>query len=465
MAQAAPESSARRVTFVNVLRNSGFRNLWLGQVVSQVGDYFAFLAMMVVVTGFSDDPEQTTLAVSGMTIALALPRLLFGMLAGVFVDRWDRRRIMIVSDVLRAGLTLALIPAYLTQNLWLLYALGFALSAVGTLFNPAKGALLPLLVPPEQLMSANALSQSSMMLATLIGPALGGATFALFGSSGGWVAFVIDSLSYLVSGVAIWRMRVPPQPPRERAVTAGVIAAVRQVGRELGVGLRAVFGSRVIALLAAVLGITMLGVGAINVLFLVFLKIRYNLTPAELAWRVSIIDVVFSAGMIAASVVVGNFLSHIAPKWLLVVALSGAGISILATPFMPDYWLMVALMLLMGAFVGPINTGVSTLVQIVVPNEQLGRVGGGIGTVSEVASITSMSLAGVLGAALGIPTVFVLGGLLCVAGGLLAWAALPALTVPSAAPAPDAPDAAEATLPTPDRAVRPEHSPSQRAPG
>ena len=153
MAQAAPDPAVRRVTFVDVLRNGPFRNLWLGQIISQMGDYFAFLAIMVAVTGFSDDPEQTTLAVTGMTIAITLPRLLFGMLAGVFVDRWDRRRTMLASDLLRAGLVLALIPAYLTQNLWLLYALAFALSAVGTLFNPAKGALLPLLVPQEQLMT------------------------------------------------------------------------------------------------------------------------------------------------------------------------------------------------------------------------------------------------------------------------------------------------------------------------
>lgn len=448
MAQAAPESATRRVTFVAVLRNGGFRNLWLGQIVSQMGDYFAFLAMMVVVTGFSDDPQQTTLAVTGMTIAITLPRLLFGMLAGVFVDRWDRRRTMLASDLLRAGVVLALIPAYLTQNLLLLYALAFALSGIGTLFLPAKGALLPLLVPTEQLMSANALSQTSQMLATIIGPALGGATFALLGNSGGWVAFVIDSLSFLVSAFAIWRMRVPPQPARERAVTEGVGAAVRQVGRELAVGLRAVFGSRVIGLLAAVLGITMLGVGAINVLFLVFLKTRYHLTPADLAWRVSIIDIAFSVGMIAASVVVGNFLSHLAPKWLLVGALVGTGISTVAIPFMPNYWLMVALMVFIGAFVGPINTGVTTLMQIVVPNDQLGRVGGGIGNVSEVAALTSMSLAGVLGAALGIPTVFVLGGVLCMAGGLLAWAALPALTLP-AAPAPDISGMPDATRAAP----------------
>src|SRR5689334_8515433 len=106
-----------QITFVQVLRNRGFRNLWLGQVVSQMGDYFAFLAMMVIVSGFATTQEETTLAVSGMMIAFTLPRLLFGMLAGVFVDRWDRRRTMLVSDLIRAGLTLLMVPAFLTQSL------------------------------------------------------------------------------------------------------------------------------------------------------------------------------------------------------------------------------------------------------------------------------------------------------------------------------------------------------------
>src|SRR6476646_10884345 len=80
-----------RVTFLTILGNRNFRNLWVGQVISQMGDYFAFLAIMVVVGSFSDDMSVTTAQVSGVMIASTLPRLLFGMLAGVFVDRWDRR--------------------------------------------------------------------------------------------------------------------------------------------------------------------------------------------------------------------------------------------------------------------------------------------------------------------------------------------------------------------------------------
>ena len=83
----------------------------------------------------------------------------------------------------------------------------------------------------------------------------------------------------------------------------------------------------------------------------------------------------------------------------------------------------------LGLFVAPINTGTATLMQLVVPNNQLGRVGGGIGTISDTATLASMSMAGALGAVLGIPLVFALGGILCILGGVLAWAALPPVSV------------------------------------
>ena len=437
---SAGSAPTPRVTFLDVLRRRGFRNLWLGQIVSQIGDYFAFLAMTVVVSGFASDQQSMTLAVSGMMIAFTLPRLFFGVIAGVFVDRWDRRRTMIVSDLIRAALTLGLIPAFLNKNLWLMYAMAFAMSTVGTLFGPAKQALLPRLVPDTHLLAANSLSQTSQMLATLIGPALAGASFQLAGPGNQWFAFLIDSISFLVSAVAIWSIREDASVARTAAAVAGLRAQIRQVNGELMVGLRALLLNRTITTMAAVMVITMLGAGAINVLFLVFLRQRFGFVSSELAWRASIMDIAVAAGMIGASVLIGNFLSHVSPKWLVVNALIGIGITVGVFCFLPDYWTMVGAMLFVGIFNAPINAGVGTLLQLLVPNEQLGRVGGGLGTLGDAASLASMSLAGALGAALGIPVVFVLGGLFCIAGGVLAWVTLPAISARSHASPPAQPD-------------------------
>ncbi len=428
------QSSAPKANFLTILRNAGFRNLWLGQVVSQVGDYFAFLATVVVVTGFSSDDQATTLAVAGMLIANSLPRLLFGMLAGVFVDRWDRRTTMIVSDLVRVVLALGFIPAFLSRNLFAMYALGFAMSTLGTLFLPAKGALIPKLVPKDQLLSANSLSQTSQMLSILLGPALAGFTLKLVGPGNEWAAFVVDSATFLISALAIRLIRVPiGQPGKVQAAaevpTSGSRSKAGQVWGEMLVGVKMLFLNRTMATLAAVFGITMLGVGAVNVLWAVFLKIQFGYEGPELAWRFSLLDIVFAVGMMASTIAAGNLLSNLAPKWFIVISLVGVSFPLLIFGMLHDYWLVAAASAVMGIFVAPINTAAMTLMQIVVPNEQLGRVGGGLGTVIETATVTSMSLAGVLGAAVGVPIVFAGAGVMCMLGGLLALWRLPAVTL------------------------------------
>jgi DHA3 family macrolide efflux protein-like MFS transporter len=426
-----PDGGEKRANFLSVLRHKGFRNLWLGQVVSQVGDYFSFLATMVVVSGFSTDVQGTTLAVSGMMLAQSLPRLLFGMLAGVFVDRWDRRRTMIASDVIRAVLTLAMIPAFMSKNLLMMYALGFALSAVTTLFRPAEQALIPRLVPKNHLTAANSLAQTSFMLSVLLGPGLAGFTLKAAGAGNEWVAFIADSASFVLSAIAIWRITVPKgeQLSPEPSVLSPDASPVRKVWDELLVGLKMLALNRSVATLTAVGAIAMLGVGAVNVLWVVFLKVKFGLEGPELGWRLGVMDIAFAVGMMVSSIVMGNFLSHLSPKWFVVGSLVGVGLSLAAYAYLPDYWSFMACSVVLGLFVAPINTGVTTMVQILVPNSQLGRVNGGMGAVMEAATLLSMSLAGAFGAALGIPTVFVLGGLICAASGLVAWALLPAVTL------------------------------------
>jgi DHA3 family macrolide efflux protein-like MFS transporter len=440
------------VNFLTLLRNANFRNLFGGQLISQVGDYFAFLGIAVVVaTTLARTDAEATAAVSVVMIAIALPRLVFGILAGVFVDRWDRRRTMLGSDLIRPGLTLAMIPALLSHNLGLVCGVAFLLSAVGTFFIPAKGAIIPSMVPTEHLTAANALIQTSSTLGFFIGPGLAGATFALLGAGNAWIAFVVDALSFLVSALAIWRIKLPPAAtqagPRTaeegRAAAAG--SALGRVGQELQVGLRALLLNRTIFILALVFGLTMLGIGALNVLWVVFLKSAYGYGATELGWRFALVDAAFFAGMVLASVGVGNFMTHQAPKRFIVWGLILGGVAIVPVGFAPDYWLVVGAWFLVGLAVAPMETGVTTLMQIVVPNSQLGRVGGGIGTVSETASITSMALAGVLGALLGIPTVIAIAGILCILAGLLAQVGLPGLTLQDQATAqPNVPDETDA---------------------
>src|SRR4029453_3855414 len=145
--------------------------------------------------------------------------------------------------------------------------LTFALSAVGTFFNPAKGALIPRMVEPDHLTAANSLSQTSMTLAFVIGPAPAGRTFYLLGAGNEWMAFVFDAASFLISAFAIWMIRMPKEATHPASETPAEGGAFVRVGRELVVGLKALAFNKVMAILAVAFGITMLGVGALNVLW------------------------------------------------------------------------------------------------------------------------------------------------------------------------------------------------------
>ena len=114
-------------------------------------------------------------------------------------------------------------------------------------------------------------------------------------------------------------------------------------------------------------------------------------------------DIAFSAGMVLATVLVGNVLSGLAPKWLVVAGLTVAGVILAGLGSLSNYVVLVVAMFAIGLFVGPINAGISSLMQIVVPNEQMGRVGGGFGTIIDMATLLSVSFAGAVGAWLGIP--------------------------------------------------------------
>jgi hypothetical protein len=280
------------------------------------------------------------------------------------------------------------------------------------------------------------------MLAILIGPALAGFTLATVGTGNEWVAFIVDSASYVVSAIAIWLIRIPKhltQPTMDERRTTiddegqsairNPQSAIGRVWSELLVGLKALVMSRTMISLTFIFAITMLGVGAINVLWVIYLKTRFGFDGSELAWRFSVLDIVFAMGMIISSLVIGNVLANIAPKWLIVFSLIGIGVGLAVFVSIPDYWFFLVGNFVIGLFVAPLDTAVITLMQIVVPNKQLGRVTGGFTTMSDSATILSMSVAGAVASVLGVPVVFALGGIICAVMGLVSWVLLPPVTL------------------------------------
>ena len=127
----------------SVLRIPDFRRLWAAQGVSDIGDAVTNLTLLIVVTRLTG----STAALAAMAIALAVPAIVVGPIAGVFVDRWDRRRVMLASDLIRAGLVLGFIFVASADRLWLMYLIAIAHATIGTFFTPARMAMIPGLCP------------------------------------------------------------------------------------------------------------------------------------------------------------------------------------------------------------------------------------------------------------------------------------------------------------------------------
>lgn len=188
---------------VALLKNRNFTLLWGGQAISQLGNsvfYVAFIWMVVELTG-------SAAAVGGLLIAAQIPALACQLISGVIVDRYDRRWIALWTDLIRgvlvAGLGLVILAGRL--ELWQLYSLAAALGVADAFFGPAMRALLPSLVPAEQLVAANGLRTATRELTEVLGPVAGGFLLAAIGAGG---VSIVNALSFGAGALGLWLVRV-----------------------------------------------------------------------------------------------------------------------------------------------------------------------------------------------------------------------------------------------------------------
>jgi MFS family permease len=173
-----------------------FRALWLAQVISLTGDWFNTIASVIIVNRYA----ASGLAIGGLFIARALPPFLLGPVAGVVADRLDRRKVLVLSDVLRAVIVLGFLLVDRPERLWLLYVLTILQFSVSAFFEPARAALVPALVENAELLTANTLSSITWSAMLTLGGAIGGLTASLFGVR---VSLIVDSASFLVSAALV----------------------------------------------------------------------------------------------------------------------------------------------------------------------------------------------------------------------------------------------------------------------
>ncbi len=177
-------------------RNRNYRWTWLGQIVSEVGDHFNNIAVL----SLAMDETHNGAAIAGMMLSRAIPAIIVGPFAGVLLDRFDRRKIMITSDLVRGVLALGFILAIRADQTWLLYLLSALLMIASPFFTSGRSAILPAIATDAELHTANSLTQTTGWMTLAVGAYFGGTTAARFGYQ---VAFIFNSLSFFFSAFCI----------------------------------------------------------------------------------------------------------------------------------------------------------------------------------------------------------------------------------------------------------------------
>jgi MFS family permease len=371
-----------------LLRQRNFALLWWGGLISYIGDWVLFVTLPLYVYTLTD----SVLAMGAGFLVGRLPSILLGSVAGVFVDRWDRKWTLVVSSLLLAPLLLLLLFFRSPEQVWVVYLVVLISNVIRQFSTPAEDSLLPQLVGEEHLIVANALNSLNNNLARLIGPAVGGMVFAALGFS---TAILLDVGSFVIASVLIALIVAPASVTRVQRVepAEGVDAAGTSVWREWVDGLRVLRANRIVSSLFIILGISMLAEGILSVLIIVFVQAALRGGSVELGWLLT----AQAVGGLLGGLLIGRIGKLVRPWQLVSMGFVLLGVIDFVIFNVPVLAVGLALMALVGLPATGLQAGAMTLFQTTVANEYRGRVLGAFGTTSSLLLIVGIIIASTLG--------------------------------------------------------------------
>jgi MFS family permease len=409
---ATPAPAPRPSAFA-VFRKRDFTLLWLAQFVSTAGSALTDLAAGILVYQLTG----SALAVGLTLMATAIPSLIVGLIAGVFVDRYDRKRIMLWSNILQAVLV-GLIPFVISINVLGIYVVILLNAAVKQFFDPANESLVPDIASDEELAAANSLLQIASFGSNAIGFAGAGLLASLFDIN---FAFFIDALTFVVSAICIWFVRVPRNAPLEEETTVGVVV------ENLKEGVGTLLGTPILRTLFILALPYIFSVGLWNVLLLPF-AFRI-LGASEFAYGVQ--EALTSVGFVVGSLLMARFSYKLSEGSWIVVSGVGMGIAGIAYALTTSIPLAITIAIISGIANAPIGVARATLMQRNTPRELRGRVFSSFFVMRDVVFLLGMGAAG-LADIIDIRLLVILSALL-----LILMAALAAFAPGVGRPAPD----------------------------
>jgi CRP-like cAMP-binding protein/Na+/melibiose symporter-like transporter len=370
-----PIAPARQPSPFAVFRKRNFTLLWIGQLISTIGSALTDLVAGILVYRMTG----SALSVGLLLIATALPSLFVGLVAGVLVDRFDRRRIMIAADLIRA-LLVGAIPFLLPFGIVWLYVVVLLSSAAHQFFDPAHESVLPEVATEEELAAANSMIAVSSFGSTAIGFAAAGLIAARFPIE--W-AFYLDALSFLVSAACVLLVRVAPN-------STGEATTIVEVVRDLRAGARFLLASPVLRSLLIVCVPTFIGFGLTNTLLLPFSLHALNATEFEYGLQ----EGLTSLGFVAGSLLMARLADRLREgQWMAISFLGMAAVGF-AYALSTSVPVAVALMLVSGLLNAPSAIGRRLAIQRNTPSEVRGRVSSAFFVTRDLVFLIGMAAAG-----------------------------------------------------------------------
>ncbi|UQN09394.1 MFS transporter [Deinococcus sp. QL22] len=393
-----------------------FRRLWLGEVISLVGDR----ALLLALPYFIYQETGSTLATALLALSFYLPGLLLSSFAGVLADRWNRKRVLVTTHLLQGMVITLLLLAPLPGLIWVAYAVTFAELSISTLSTPVAGALLPALVPQENLMQANAALSLGTTGARLLGPVVGGVLMASLGIPG---VVLFDAASFILAGLMFLRLQMsapltPDLPPQ----AVSLLHTWRDLGRQWREGLSVIWRSPVILTLMAVLSISSLGGTLVDPFYTPFLV---AVLQAD-ARTIGLLSALGGAGALVGSVVSSWWGGRASPRALIAFGTLLVGLLMLGMYSLSSLPLLFAFVPLLGIPMVVSNVALSTMIQKVTPDAYRGRIYGALGTTNALVGVLATVTAGLIGPHVGTVQMLITAACITLLGGMVALVFLPA---------------------------------------
>ena len=399
--------------FTEVLKNRNFFFLWTGQIISQLGDRLDQMALIGFIYLRAPGSAIEIAKILSFTI---IPVFLVGPIAGVYVDRWDRRRIMYICDFLRAILVFT-IPFFLfyTRSLLPIYLIVFIVFSLGRFFVPAKLSIIPGLVKEKDLLIANSLVSTTGMIAAVVGFGISGVIVEWLGAKSG---FYLDALSFLISGTLIFSIRGKNIVSRRldiKKFSKEIFASLtKSVFQEVKEGVLYFIRHKDIRFTAGIIFILWSALGAIYVVLIVFVQKTLHSATKDLGLLIMFLGL----GMFLGSLVYGRFGQRLSHYKTIFASLVLSGIMLIAFALgiknYPNFFVAAGLSFLLGFFVSPVMIASNTIIHNVSATHMMGKIFSSMEIVMHLGFLIFMFVSGLVAEKLSHALILVIVG--CVFG-------------------------------------------------